>query len=210
MLSVLEDLIAPYDGALARLWLARVGDLCSGCPMRPQCPDRSRCLHLVTSAGVTHRLDGPFRRIPIGLEPIGGVMLRRAPHVARQDLERAGLAPPAWLALHGIKSFVAVPVERAPDCLGVLALFSRRELAEAEVQAIGATARLLGLALVPGSQPGVGRTLFEIEREAIEHTLVATRGRVSGPRGAARILGLKPTTLHSRMKKLGVRRDPRG
>ena len=209
MLSVLEDLITPYDAALARLWLARPGDICAGCPMRSQCPDRSRCLHLVTSVGLTHRLDGPYRRIPIGLGPVGDVMLRRAPHVARRDLESAGLAAPAWLALHGIKSFVAVPVERAPDCLGVLALFSRRELAEGEVRAIGATARLLGLALAPSPRAGVGRTLSEIEREAIERTLAATHGRVSGPRGAAKILGLKPTTLHSRMKKLGVRRDSR-
>ena len=28
---------------------------------------------------------------------------------------------------------------------------------------------------------------------------------VSGERGAARILGMKPTTLQSRMKKLGIR-----
>jgi transcriptional regulator with GAF, ATPase, and Fis domain len=32
---------------------------------------------------------------------------------------------------------------------------------------------------------------------------------VSGPRGAASILGMKPTTLFSRMKKLGVPRRPR-
>jgi formate hydrogenlyase transcriptional activator len=31
-------------------------------------------------------------------------------------------------------------------------------------------------------------------------------GRVSGPRGAAAILHMKPTTLQSRLKKLGVRR----
>ena len=34
-----------------------------------------------------------------------------------------------------------------------------------------------------------------------------TGGRVSGVRGAARILGMKPTTLQSRMKKLGI--EPR-
>jgi transcriptional regulator with GAF, ATPase, and Fis domain len=40
--------------------------------------------------------------------------------------------------------------------------------------------------------------------------LAHTGGRISGPQGAAAILGLKPTTLDSRIKKLGVRKPPRG
>jgi transcriptional regulator with GAF, ATPase, and Fis domain len=53
------------------------------------------------------------------------------------------------------------------------------------------------------------RTLAEIQREAIERVLLQTDGKISGPRGAAAILGLKPSTLVSRMQKLGVRRPPR-
>ena len=34
-------------------------------------------------------------------------------------------------------------------------------------------------------------------------------GRVEGPKGAARILGLNPSTLRSRMLKLGIRRPLR-
>ena len=34
----------------------------------------------------------------------------------------------------------------------------------------------------------------------------ATGWRISGDQGAARVLGLKPTTLHAKMKKLGIRR----
>ena len=45
------------------------------------------------------------------------------------------------------------------------------------------------------------------ERERILRALKATNGRVAGPRGAAARLGLKRTTLISRMKKLGI--DPR-
>jgi transcriptional regulator with GAF, ATPase, and Fis domain len=53
--------------------------------------------------------------------------------------------------------------------------------------------------------------LEEIERKHIERVLDATRGRVCGPRGAASILGLKPTTLFFRMTKLGIskNRSPR-
>ncbi len=47
-------------------------------------------------------------------------------------------------------------------------------------------------------------TLEEHEREYILRVLASTKGVVSGARGAAHILGMKPTTLQSRMKKLGI------
>ena len=39
----------------------------------------------------------------------------------------------------------------------------------------------------------------------IRYVLAKTGGKVSGPGGAAKMVGLKRTTLHSRMKKLGMR-----
>jgi formate hydrogenlyase transcriptional activator len=50
------------------------------------------------------------------------------------------------------------------------------------------------------------RTLEEVERAHIIEVLESTRWRVSGPRGAATVLGVKPTTLEARMKKLGIGR----
>jgi transcriptional regulator with GAF, ATPase, and Fis domain len=38
----------------------------------------------------------------------------------------------------------------------------------------------------------------------IEAALAATRGRVEGPHGAARLLGINPYTLRGRMRKLGI------
>ena len=48
--------------------------------------------------------------------------------------------------------------------------------------------------------------LEEVEKAHILEVLGRTGWRVSGKEGAAEILGLKPTTLESRMKKLGIRR----
>jgi len=48
--------------------------------------------------------------------------------------------------------------------------------------------------------------LGAVERDHILATLRATGWRVEGADGAAARLGLKPSTLRSRMKKLGVRR----
>ena len=48
------------------------------------------------------------------------------------------------------------------------------------------------------------QTLAEAERSHLVSVLEQTGWRLSGPRGAAGILGLKRTTLQSKMKKLGI------
>ncbi len=60
----------------------------------------------------------------------------------------------------------------------------------------------------PKASPGEGPflTLAEHERQHILQALEVTGWRVSGPHGAAALLGLKPTTLEARMKKLGITR----
>jgi transcriptional regulator with GAF, ATPase, and Fis domain len=50
------------------------------------------------------------------------------------------------------------------------------------------------------------RSMQEVEREHIREVLTQTRGRLYGKDGAAAILGLKPSTLQSRMKKLHIER----
>ena len=49
-------------------------------------------------------------------------------------------------------------------------------------------------------------TLEENERQHILRALNATNWRVSGEKGAAKLLGMKRTTLEARMKKLGITR----
>ncbi|MFV8755418.1 hypothetical protein ACNOYE_33115 [Nannocystaceae bacterium ST9] len=44
------------------------------------------------------------------------------------------------------------------------------------------------------------------QREAIAHALTLARGKIYGPGGAAELLGLKPSTLQSKMRKLGLDR----
>ena len=49
-------------------------------------------------------------------------------------------------------------------------------------------------------------TLAGMEREYIEAVLAKTNWKIRGRNGSAEILGLKPTTLASRMSKLGIKR----
>ncbi len=58
----------------------------------------------------------------------------------------------------------------------------------------------------PSPAAASAQTLQDAERAHILDALEKTSWRVSGPAGAAVRLGLKPTTLESRMKKLGITR----
>ena len=51
--------------------------------------------------------------------------------------------------------------------------------------------------------------LVDVQREHIESVLEATRWRIRGAGGAASVLGLPPTTLETRMAKLGIIRPER-
>ena len=65
----------------------------------------------------------------------------------------------------------------------------------------------IGEAWIPSLEPvpvGENVTLIEIERRHIANVLQTSQWRIEGPGGAAHILGMKPSTLRSRMVKLGI------
>jgi PAS domain S-box-containing protein len=113
-----------------------------------------------------------------------------------------------------------------PDCVRRLTAYewpgNVRELANViERAVITSRDRKLNLerALPPSETPSrvtaapdhTGRVLTlselrDLERENLVRALEVTRWKVSGSDGAARLLGMRPSTLTSRMKALGVRR----
>jgi transcriptional regulator with GAF, ATPase, and Fis domain len=125
---------------LARLWLIERGDLCASCRFRTECPDPTRCLHLAASAGNPvdpnqdySRLDGDFRRFPLGVRKIGRVGGSGEPLLlsgVRGDEE--WIAEPSWMQRETVKSFAAQPLLFRDEVLGVLALFDRGLLEPAD------------------------------------------------------------------------------
>ena len=123
--------------ALARVWVARPGDLCTSCRMRTQCPSQTLCLHLGASAGSSLagepwlRTDGSFCRIPIGAAKVGSVAADRTGlllgHPLADVLER-----PSWVQSEGIKSFAGQPLIFRDEMLGVLAIFRRQPIEDQE------------------------------------------------------------------------------
>jgi hypothetical protein len=48
---IVEGIGKEFNVALVRVWLLRPADICAECYLRAQCPEQTRCLCLVASAG---------------------------------------------------------------------------------------------------------------------------------------------------------------
>jgi len=116
---------------LARLWLIDRGDICQVCRLQPECPDPTHCLHLVASAGNPRsskedysRLDGAFRRFPLGVRKIGRVAKSgEGLLITNIRGDEDWIADPLWIQRQRVKSFAAQPLVFRGQVLGVLAIF---------------------------------------------------------------------------------------
>lgn len=165
--QIVAGLVAQPGVALARLWLRGPGDICKKCPQRLICPDQTECLHLMASAGKPSkaliedwsRLDGDFRRFPLGALKIGKIGATGEP-LLLADISQEGdwIARPKWAESEGIRSFAGQPLIFRQEILGVLAIFSRQTLAPQEFNWLRIFADHAAVAIANG------RAFAEIER----------------------------------------------
>ncbi len=168
---ILERIVAGLadtpETVLARIWLIRPGDICAECPVSPECPDRTSCLHLVASNGRPlgeaaprpTRLDGMFRRFPLGVRKVGKVGRSGEP-LLLTDVEAAPewLRDPGWAQREQMSSFAAQPLIFRGEVLGVLAVFSRSDLTKTHLAMLRTFADNAAAAIVNA------RTFEEVER----------------------------------------------
>ena len=140
---IVEGLAEQPHVALARIWLVRPGDICATCRMRPECPDQSRCLHLAASSGRSlaepgadwTRIDGDFRRFPVGVRKVGQIAATGIPlFVANTAEQSEWIVRPEWATREHIRSFAGQPLVFGSETLGVIAVFSRVELSEIDTR----------------------------------------------------------------------------
>ncbi len=82
----------------------------------------------------------------------------------------------------------------------------RNVLERAVILSEGGTLRFEDRDLPAGAAPAGVQTLEEVERAHIEEVLKRTDGVIGGETGAAKILGVPPSTLRSTMDRLGMKR----
>lgn len=149
--TLVRGLADEPEVALTRIWVIAPGDICASCPMQGVCPDQTRCLHLVASAGNPliepgaedgsqedwSRLNGHFRRVPLNTPfKLGQIATTGAPiYIRIQDggREQLWLSQPDWVKAQKIRNFAGQPIIFQGEVLGVLAVFSRAEMSEREI-----------------------------------------------------------------------------
>lgn len=127
--------------ARVRVWLIDKGDLCSSCLRRSECSDQTKCLHAV--AGGSNLIAGGrveeeyaqlrdrFSRIPFGCGAVGKIWATRSNLILRDlDKNPGELSYIDWLGREKIRAFNGVPIIFKGEILGVIAVFSRKNVPE--------------------------------------------------------------------------------
>ncbi|MCC9654303.1 sigma-54-dependent Fis family transcriptional regulator [Rhodopirellula halodulae] len=137
---VVDHLSTSEAVALARIWLIRPGEGCLTCPMRNECPDQTQCLHLVASAGHSivnpeadlTRVDGEFRRFPLGIRKVGRIAATGTPmEIQDIDGDPDWLVKLDWAKSENIRGFGGQPLIHRGRSLGVLGVFARTAIGDA-------------------------------------------------------------------------------
>jgi len=162
---IVQGLARQRDVALVRVWLIRPGDVCEACPMRSRCPDQSRCLHSVASAGTPRTPRGEDwsnpdvgdPRLPLGVFRIGRIGASGGALLVN-GYTSEGSANPDFIEREGITSFAGQPLVFRGEILGVLGVFGRGAIREDELRWLRTFADHAAVAIANG------QAFAEIER----------------------------------------------
>ena len=199
--TVVDGLTRNAGLALARVWLVGPGGPCESCPMREECPDQTRCLHLAASAGNPRhepderwtRIDGDFRRFPLGVRKVGHIAATGTSLLVA-DIERdaAWIARPDWARVEAIRSFAGHPLLFRGEVLGVLAVFCRDGIGPDRFEQLRGFAAQAAVAIANARAFAELRHLreqLELERDYLREEVRATRahGAIIGSSPALRV-----------------------
>ncbi len=132
-----------------------------------------------------------------------------ADHFLKSSARKLGVTPPRLTAAH-LKELQAYDwpgnVRELQNVIERAVIRSRQGALEFGLARTRPSARVTeaGVSLAPASLD----QLKSQERTLILEALQKTRGKIYGPDGAAALLGLKPTTLSSRVHRLGLKKLP--
>ena len=123
-----EAIVRHLDAAFARIWTLT---------------DDGKMLELQASAGMYTHLDGSHSRIPMGQFKIGMIAQERKPHLTNDVLNDPRISNRAWAEKEGMASFAGYPLCVGDRTIGVLAMFSRKQLTPDTTETLASGADLI-------------------------------------------------------------------
>jgi PAS domain S-box-containing protein len=131
-----ETVVHHLGAALVRIWTVEPGDLCRACFKADWCADRTQCLHLRASAGLTTNLNGEYRRVPLGAFKIGRIAQGMGVMSTNDVFGDKRLPNKDWLRAHGLQSFAGFPLVIEGEVFGVMAVFAKVPLSEPTIRTV--------------------------------------------------------------------------
>jgi len=123
-----EAIVRHLDAAFARIWTLS---------------DDGKMLELQASAGMYTHLDGSHSRIPMGQFKIGVIAQERKPHLTNDVLNDPRISNREWAEKEGMASFGGYPLSVGDRTIGVLAMFSRKQLTPDTTETLASGADLI-------------------------------------------------------------------
>jgi len=135
--KIVEYAVERTEFVFSQVWLIDKGDLCATCKYRSECPDQSRCLHLVAGKGRSLPVPGkgaqPYEdldaRMPLNFGPLGeavaSAQLKVIRNPAKQPVAPAGFE---WSREEEILECGIRPIEFKGDVLGAMVGFARTHI----------------------------------------------------------------------------------
>ena len=127
-----EIVVERLDAAFARIWTLNAD---------------MAVLELRASAGMYTHLNGPHGRVPVGKFKIGRIAEERRPHLTNQVIGDPRVGDQEWAEREGMIAFAGYPLLIDDDLVGVLAMFARHPLSQADFDALATVANGISLGI---------------------------------------------------------------
>jgi PAS domain S-box-containing protein len=127
-----EAIVRHFDAAFARIWTLN---------------EDENLLELQASAGMYTHINGSHSRVAMGEFKIGLIAKERKPHLTNAVLEDPRVSDKEWVKREGMAAFAGYPLIVDDRLVGVIAMFSREELKESTLIALGSIADSIALGI---------------------------------------------------------------
>ena len=127
-----EAIVRHLDATFARIWTL---------------DEPKDVLELQASAGIYTHIDGAHSRIPVGELKIGLIAKQRLPHLTNDVPNDARVSDKEWARQERMVAFAGYPLTIEDRLVGVMAMFSRKELARDTIDTLASVADVIAQGL---------------------------------------------------------------